>query len=47
MMITPEVLLLFRIVSYPGFVSHTKLRISLSVSVKNCVGILMRIALNL
>jgi hypothetical protein len=33
---------------YPGFLFyHVKLRIALSMSVKNCVGILMGIALNL
>ena len=33
--------------SYPGFFFHMKLSIVLSRSVKNCVGILMGIALSL
>jgi len=52
MVIPPEVLLLFRIVvGFPGFFFflffHMKLKIVLSRPVKNCVGILMRITLNL
>jgi hypothetical protein len=47
--IPPEVLLLFKIVlAVLGFLLfHMKLRITLSRSVKKCVGILMVIALNL
>ena len=49
MVIAPEVLLLYRIVLVIlGFLFfHIKLSIILSLSVKNCVGILMGIALNL
>jgi hypothetical protein len=49
MVILPEVPLLLRIVfAVLGFlVFHMKLRIALSISMKNCVGILMGIALNL
>jgi hypothetical protein len=49
MAMPPEVLLLFRIIlAILGFLSfHMKLRIVLSISVKNYVGILMGIALNL
>ena len=48
MVIPPEVLLLLRIVfTILGFlIFHMKLRITLSMSVKNCVGILTGIALN-
>jgi hypothetical protein len=49
MVISPDVLLLLRIVfAVLGFLFyHIKLRISLFFSVKNCVGILVGIALNL
>jgi hypothetical protein len=48
MVILPEALLLYRIVlAFLGFFSHMKLSIVLSKSVKNCVGILMEIALTL
>ena len=49
MVIPPEVLLLFRVVlSILGsWFFHMKLRTVLSMSVKNCVRILMGIALNL
>jgi hypothetical protein len=47
--IPPEVLLLLRIdLAILGFLFfHMKLRIALSMSMKNCVGILMGIELNL
>jgi hypothetical protein len=49
MVIPPEVLLLYRIVLaiLRVYFFHIKLRIVLSRSMKNCVGILMGIALNL
>ena len=49
MAIPPEVLLLFGIVLVIQslLVFHMKLRIALSMSVKNCVGMFMVIALNL
>jgi hypothetical protein len=49
MVITPEVLLLFRIVLdiLEFLFFHIKLRIALSRSVKKCAGILMEIILNL
>jgi hypothetical protein len=46
MVVLPEALLLYRIVlATPGFFFHIKLRIVLLRSIKNCVGILMEIAL--